>query len=107
MAPSALRHSPKPLARARRVTSSPQHLIHFEGGNALSGFRTQALLPKLQAISSLIKNVAARHVHWVCSAAALDRDAHARLEALLRYGDAYTGPTAGPTAGPTDRKSVV
>ena len=95
MAPSALRHSSKPLARARRVTSSPQHLIHFEGGNALSGFRTQALLPGLQAVSPLIRNVAARYVHWVSSPAALARDEHAKLAALLRYGDAYTGTTEG------------
>ena len=28
------------------MTSTPQHLIHFEGGNALSGFRAQALLAR-------------------------------------------------------------
>ncbi len=99
MAPSALRHSSKPLARARRVISSPQHLIHFEGGNALSGFRAQALLPKLQAVSARITKVAARHVHWVCSAAALDGSARDKLEALLRYGEAYTGPTGGLSEG--------
>jgi phosphoribosylformylglycinamidine synthase len=99
VAPSALRHSSKPLARARRVTSSPQHLLHFEGGNALSGFRAQALLPRLQAVSPLIRNVAARYVHWVCSAAALERDARDKLEALLRYGDPYGGPNAGPQEG--------
>ena len=47
--------------------SSPtqKHLLHFEGGNALSAFRAQALLPKLQSVSSRITGVAARHVHWV------------------------------------------
>ena len=47
--------------------SSPtqKHLLHFEGGNALSAFRAQALLPKLQSVSPRITGVAARHVHWV------------------------------------------
>ena len=77
------------------MTSSPQHLIHFEGGNALSGFRTQALLASLQTVSPLIRSVAARYVHWVCSAAALERAARDKLAALLRYGDAYNGSTEG------------
>jgi len=77
------------------VTSSSQNLFHFEGGNALSGFRAQALLSRLQAISPNIKGVAARHVHWVCSAAPLAADEQHKLEALLRYGDAYEGPTDG------------
>ena len=32
------------------MTSSPKHLHHFEGGNALSAFRAQALLGALQQI---------------------------------------------------------
>ena len=31
------------------MSSAPQHLMHFEGGNALSAFRAQALLARLQA----------------------------------------------------------
>ena len=77
------------------MTSTSLHLIHFEGGDALSGFRAQALLPKLQAINPIIKGVAARHVHWVCSPAPLTRDEHDKLDALLRYGERYTGPTDG------------
>ena len=89
------------------MTSSSQHLIHFEGGNALSGFRTQALLARLQTVSPLIRNVAARYVHWVCSAAALERAAHDKLAALLRYGDAYAGPIAGPTASSSESTLIV
>ena len=74
-------------ARARRVTSSSKHLTHFEGGNALSGFRAQALLRRLQAVSPRIIGVAARHVHWVCSDAPLTRAQTDTLDALLRYGD--------------------
>ncbi|HEX6364338.1 MAG TPA: phosphoribosylformylglycinamidine synthase, partial [Albitalea sp.] len=77
------------------MTSSPKHLLHFEGGNALSAFRAQALVARLQAIEPRIAAVHARHVHWVWSEAPLaaaDRD---RLAALLRYGEPYAGPAGG------------
>lgn len=76
--------------------SSPtqKHLLHFEGGNALSAFRAQALLPKLQSVSSRITGVAARHVHWVWTDETVQPDAMRKLASLLRYGDAYEGPTA-------------
>jgi len=77
------------------VTSTPQHLTHFEGGNALSAFRAQALLPRLQAIEGRISGIAARHVHWVCSDVPLAREDHDKLAGLLRYGDPYAGPTEG------------
>jgi phosphoribosylformylglycinamidine synthase len=77
------------------VTSTPKHLSHFEGGNALSSFRAAALLPRLQAVNARISGVAARHVHWVWSDTELARDAHDKLAGLLRYGDAYAGPTDG------------
>ena len=87
----ALVFCPSPI----RVTSTAKHLIHFEGGNALSDFRTQALLARLAGVSQRISAVHARHVHWVCGEALLDRGALDKLEALLRYGDAYTGPAEG------------
>ena len=65
-------------------------LMHFEGGNALSAFRAQALLPKLQAVCDRITGVAARHVHWVAGEPGQAPDAD-KLAALLRYGDAYAG----------------
>ena len=74
---------------------APKHLTHFEGGNALSAFRAQALLPRLQAVQGRITGVAARHVHWVCSDAPLAREDHDKLAGLLRYGDPYAGPTDG------------
>ncbi|GAB4568970.1 MAG: phosphoribosylformylglycinamidine synthase [Rhizobacter sp.] len=77
------------------MTSTPKHLLHFEGGNALSTFRAQALLPKLQSVSPRITGVSARHVHWVWSEAALNREAVDKVQALLRYGDAYAGPAEG------------
>ena len=89
------RLQPAHLLRLRRVTSTPKHLSHFEGGNALSSFRAQALLPRLQAISPRIAAVAARHVHWVWSDAELAREEHDKLLGLLRYGDDYGGPSDG------------
>ncbi len=77
------------------MTTSPKHLSHFEGGNALSGFRAQALLPRLQAVSPRIVGIAARSVHWVWSDTALTREQHDKLAGLLRYGEAYSGPTEG------------
>ena len=77
------------------MTSTPKQLLHFEGGNALSAFRAQTLLPRLQAVSPRITGVSARHVHWVWSETALAREAVDKVQALLRYGDAYAGPTEG------------
>ena len=76
------------------MSPTPKHLLHFEGGNALSAFRAQALLPKLQSVSSRITGVAARHVHWVWTDTVVQPDATRKLASLLRYGDAYEGPTA-------------
>lgn len=77
------------------MTISPQHLFHFEGGNALSAFRAQALLPRLQAVAPRITAVHARHVHWVWSDHPLAGAEHDKLAALLRYGDPYAGPVDG------------
>ncbi len=66
-----------------------QHLLHFEGGNALSGFRAQTLLPRLQAVSPQVTSVRARHVHWVWSDTALDGAMRDKLAALLTYGDRF------------------
>ena len=40
-----------------------QHITEFEGGNALSPFRRQQLLPDLQAIEPNVSGIAARFVH--------------------------------------------
>jgi phosphoribosylformylglycinamidine synthase len=75
---------------------SQPHLLHFEGGNALSEFRAQALLPRLQAVSGHVAGVTARHVHWVWSHAALDSSLRDKLAALLTYGDPAPAPGQGP-----------
>ncbi|HWH84916.1 MAG TPA: phosphoribosylformylglycinamidine synthase, partial [Burkholderiaceae bacterium] len=75
--------------------TTPKHLSHFEGGNALSPFRALALLARLQAVNPRITAVDARHVHWVWSDAELTRAEHDKLSALLRYGNAYQGAADG------------
>ncbi len=77
------------------MTTSPQHLIPVEGGNALPAFRAQALLARLQQVAPRVTAVHARHVHWVCSETPMTRAQRDALEGLLRYGDAYAGPTEG------------
>lgn len=77
------------------MTQTPKQLLHFEGGNALSQFRAQALLPRLQAISPRVSAVHARHVHWVWSTSSPASSTVDKLDALLRYGDPYPGPADG------------
>ncbi len=77
------------------MTTPTQHLLHFEGGNALPEFRAMSLLARLSQSVPRITAVHARHVHWVSSAAPLERAQRDALEGLLRYGDPYAGPTDG------------
>jgi phosphoribosylformylglycinamidine synthase len=83
------------------------HLIQLEGGNALSDFRVQQLLPRLQAVHDKIIGLAARHVHLVLADAALEPQAAERLAALLTYGDPYAGPQDGPVLLVTPRLGTV
>ncbi len=69
------------------MSSPALHLAAFEGGNALSEFRAQALLTRLQAVEPAITGVRARHVHWVAADQPLDRAAHDKLSGLLAYGE--------------------
>ncbi len=73
----------------------PLFLQFFEGGNALSTFRAEALLQRLQGACPRITAVAARHVHWAAFDAAPDRDTVNKVEGLLAYGEPYRGPTEG------------
>jgi len=76
------------------------HISFFEGGNALSDFRIQQLLPRLAQISPHIQGLAARFVHLVATETTLQGDQEKTLAALLAYGDPYTGHASGPTDGP-------
>jgi phosphoribosylformylglycinamidine synthase len=71
------------------------HISHFEGGNALSPFRAQQLLPALQAIHDKISGIAARFVHLAATEGAPNSELKAQLAALLTYGPPYAGPAEG------------
>ncbi|HMA09410.1 MAG TPA: phosphoribosylformylglycinamidine synthase, partial [Ramlibacter sp.] len=63
------------------------HITEFEGAAALSEFRVQQLLPRLQAIHDKVSGVAARFVHLVAADHAPDPMERQRLAALLNYGE--------------------
>ena len=63
------------------------HISPFEGGNALSSFRIQQLLPALQGIHDKITGIAGRYIHLVASESVLDSATSNQLSALLTYGD--------------------
>ncbi len=83
------------------------HITQFEGGNALSDFRVQQLLPRLQAIHDRITGIAARYVHLVASDTPPPEGDKTRLASLLVYGDPYSGPTDGDLIVVTPRFGTV
>ncbi|MET3137160.1 phosphoribosylformylglycinamidine synthase [Undibacterium sp. GrIS 1.2] len=83
-----------PDFRAHYLNYSLAMLI-LPGSNALSAFRTQGLLSKLQAIDPHIIGISGRFTHFVDTASTLPQDDIARLNALLTYGDAFVGKEEG------------
>jgi phosphoribosylformylglycinamidine synthase len=77
------------------MPSSPLHLMHFEGGDALAEFRARVLLGRLQAACPRVQSVSARFVHWAAIDAAPDAASIDKLAALLRYGDPCSGDASG------------
>jgi phosphoribosylformylglycinamidine synthase len=65
---------------------------HFAGGNALSAFRVQQLLPKLQAIAPAITGLSAQFAHLVRFSAEPTEAERAKVQALLSYGPAHAAP---------------
>ena len=63
------------------------HTSTFEGGNALSPFRSQQLLAQLQQVHNKISAIDARYVHWVATDSAPEPALQERLGALLTYGE--------------------
>ncbi|MDB5873393.1 MAG: phosphoribosylformylglycinamidine synthase, partial [Ramlibacter sp.] len=68
------------------------HITEFEGGCALSDFRIQQILPRLQAIHPQVNALSARFVHLVATDHALGAEERARIGALLTYGDPWGSP---------------
>ncbi|MDO8651509.1 MAG: phosphoribosylformylglycinamidine synthase [Undibacterium sp.] len=70
-------------------------MLILPGSNALSAFRTQGLLSRLHAVDSNVVGVTARFCHFIETATPLIQDDIDRLNALLTYGDAFTGTEDG------------
>ena len=70
------------------------------GINALSDFRVQQLLPRLQAINEKISGIHARFVHLVATDAPPTALEKTRLAALLTYGEPSQAPVASSVPGP-------
>jgi phosphoribosylformylglycinamidine synthase len=85
-----------PVHHPFKATLVTLHISSFEGGSALSPFRVQQLLPRLQTIHDKISGIAARYVHLVASEHAPTAELKQQLAALLTYGDPYAGPAEGP-----------
>lgn len=83
------------------------HITEFEGGQALSDFRIQQLLPRLQAVHPKLAGIAARYVHLVASDHPLAPAERERVAALLTYGEPYAGPSEGPLLVVTPRLGTV
>jgi phosphoribosylformylglycinamidine synthase len=93
-----------PITQALLVTYP---ISTFPGGNALSGFRVQQLLPRLAAVDTRIHGLSARFVHLVLSDAPLaDRDRQ-RLSALLTYGEPADGRDEGESIVVSPRLGTV
>ena len=69
------------------MPSVTPHITEFEGGRALSDFRADQILPRLQAIHPKVNALSARFVHLVATDHALPAEERSRLAALLTYGD--------------------
>lgn len=66
------------------------HLRFFEGGNAVSDFKVQQLLPRLAGISDKINGLSARFVHLACFDGEPDAATLQRVGELLTYGEPGT-----------------
>src|SRR4051812_18925737 len=95
-----------PPPRPGSITVS-LHITEFEGGQALSEFRIQQLLPRLKSVHPKIAGLAARYVHLVASDHAPDAAERERLAALLTYGEPYDGDADGPLLIVTPRLGTV
>jgi phosphoribosylformylglycinamidine synthase len=83
------------------------HITEYEGGQALSDFRIQQTLPRLQAGHPRIAGLQARYVHLVASDHAPTPAEREHLAALLTYGEPYAGSSEGPLVIVTPRLGTV
>ena len=93
------------------LTTVTLHISTFDGAlrgiNALSDFRVQQLLPRLQGSYPKVSGVSARFVHLVASDQPLSAEQRGQLEALLLYGEPCAGPLDGELLLVTPRFGTV
>ncbi len=70
-------------------------MLILPGSSALSAFRTQRLLSQLQAIEPGIVGVTGRFLHFIDASRPLDADDTGRLNAMLTYGEPFSGSEEG------------
>ncbi|WP_019140926.1 phosphoribosylformylglycinamidine synthase [Noviherbaspirillum massiliense] len=70
-------------------------MLILPGSNALSAFRTQRLLTQLRTVEPAIAGVTGRYLHFIDTAAPLTQDDIGRLNALLTYGEPFSGSSQG------------
>ncbi len=106
-----MRNAQEAYAPITEPTTVTQHISFFEGApqgiNALSDFRVQQLLPRLQGICDKITGIAARYVHLVATDQTPTPELLQQLDALLHYGEPYRGPATGELLVVTPRLGTV
>ncbi|HJV74248.1 MAG TPA: phosphoribosylformylglycinamidine synthase [Noviherbaspirillum sp.] len=70
-------------------------MLILPGSNALSAFRSQRLLTQLQEVEPAIIGVTGRFLHFIDAATTPDQEEIGRLNALLTYGEPFTGKSEG------------
>ena len=68
----------------------------LEGGNALSDFRIQQLLPRLQAHCPEIRALTGQYLHLVASSSSFDAAQKSVLSELLTYGEPFNKAASLP-----------
>ncbi len=81
---------PTPRVYAPQAPNVSLHLRTFDGGNAISDFKVQQLLPRLAALSDKITGLSARFVHLAAFDGEPDMVTVARVGELLTYGEPAT-----------------
>src|SRR4051812_16088821 len=70
-------------------------MLILPGSNALSAFRTQRLLSKLQEAEPAIVGVTGRFLHFIDAATTPSPDDIGRLNAMLTYGEPFMDAADG------------
>jgi phosphoribosylformylglycinamidine synthase len=70
-------------------------MLILPGSNALSAFRTQRLLSQLQAVEPAIVGLSGRFLHFIDAPVAPSQEEAGRLNALLTYGEPFSGEAEG------------